>query len=197
MAEAPDEFAALVARVRQGDEAALEQLVRQYEKRIRLTARALLRPVLRPYLDSDDLVQSVHRVLLPELRQEKFDSLEKLLAFAVVVVKRKVARHWRHLKRQKRLEGEPGNGSDFLLASLNSKEADPASAAQLKDLKDQLHKVLSDLNEKDRRLLELRLEGYTMPQVADELGIDAKILRVRLSRLRQRLRDQGLLTKWI
>ena len=48
----------------------------------------LLGPALRPYLDSLDLVQSVHRSLLLGLRQEKYDisSPDQIIALAVTLV---------------------------------------------------------------------------------------------------------------
>jgi RNA polymerase sigma-70 factor (ECF subfamily) len=64
MAAPPDDFAALIARAQAGDPTALAELVRRYESRVRLVARVLLGKALQPYLDSMDLVQSVHRSLL-------------------------------------------------------------------------------------------------------------------------------------
>src|SRR5881227_438735 len=142
MTESSDQFDTLMMRVRLGDEDALEQLVQRYEPEIRLTARVLLRPLLRPYLDSVDLVQSVHRSLMLGLRQNKFDisSPEKLIGLALTLVRRKVARQWRHLQRQKRLSGCPADSGNVpqLLASLSSSEPDPARAAQLRDAMEHL-----------------------------------------------------------
>src|SRR5207302_3303979 len=106
------DFASVLARARGGDRAALGQLAREYEPKLRLVARVLLGPALRPYLDSVDLVQSVHRSLLLGLRDQKFDisSPENLLGLALTMVRRKVARHWRHLQRQRRLETGPAKG---------------------------------------------------------------------------------------
>src|ERR1051326_9256484 len=107
MPETANDFAALLARARGGDRAALEQLTTEYEPKLRLVARVLLGPALRPYLDSVDLVQSVHRSLMLGLRDEKFtpEGPENLLALALTLVRGKVARHWRRLQRQQRLSG--------------------------------------------------------------------------------------------
>jgi DNA-directed RNA polymerase specialized sigma24 family protein len=40
-------------------------------------------------------------------------------------------------------------------------------------------------------LIELRLEGYRITEIAEELGCGAGSLRARLSRLRQRFREAG------
>ena len=68
-ADPRDYHTELLSRVQQGDEAALAELLQAYEPRLRTTARVLLGPLLRPHLDTVDLVQSVHRVLLPGLRR--------------------------------------------------------------------------------------------------------------------------------
>src|SRR3954463_712959 len=109
MADDAQEFEALLALARAGDRSALEQLARQYEPKVRLVARVLLGPALRPYLDSVDLVQSVHRSLLLGLRDDKFAlaNPEQLLALALTIVRRKVARQWRQNQRQRRLANEP------------------------------------------------------------------------------------------
>src|SRR5436189_5502451 len=65
-------FEEILAKARTGDEAALSDLARQYEPEVRAVARVRLGPALRPYLDTMDLVQSVHRRLLVGLRNNMF-----------------------------------------------------------------------------------------------------------------------------
>jgi RNA polymerase sigma factor (sigma-70 family) len=194
MSGPPEEFDALLERGRQGDRKALLELARQYEFKVRLVARYLLGPALRPYLDSMDLVQSVHRSLLLGLRQDKFDisTPENLMALALTMVRRKAARQWRHLRRQRRLDaGSPeGGGLSQLLMSLSSPQPDPAQTAQFND---RVEHLCGNLDEAERRLLELRLQGYSPAEVAAQLGLNVNALYVRLTRLRQRLRDIGAL----
>src|SRR5262245_57435224 len=104
MSDATSEFAELLAKARSGDEAALTRLAERYEPKVRVVARVLLGPALRPYLDSVDLVQSVHRSVVVGLRVGKFDlsAPGDLIALAVAMLRRKVARHWRHLRKQQR-----------------------------------------------------------------------------------------------
>src|SRR5439155_1823730 len=99
---------------------------------VRIVARVLIGPALRPYLDSMDLVQSVHKSLMVGLRLDEFDlsAPENLLALATTMVRRKVARQWRRHRRQKRGEGvgaEAGELAD-VLALLASPDPDPARA---------------------------------------------------------------------
>ena len=177
----------------------MEQLVRQYEPEVRLVARVRLGTALRPYLDSLDIVQSVHRSLMLGLREDKFDISrpEQLVALALTLVRRKIARHWRRHRRQHRLSHDGSALAENLpqlLVSVCSPESDPQTVATLRDQTDRL---MSTLDETDRRLIELRLGGCTTAEVARQLRLDPDVLRVRLSRLRRRLRQKGLLTEWL
>jgi RNA polymerase sigma-70 factor (ECF subfamily) len=118
------------------------------------------------------------------------------VGLALTIVRRKVARQWRRHRRQQRLEmGDSIAGNlPALLLSLSSPDADPAAEATLRD---QIERLLSQLGDTERRVMELRLEGFTTAEVARQLGLDSDVLRVRLSRLRRRLRDQGVLSEWL
>ncbi len=59
-----DDFADLIERTKQGDRQATAQLVTHYEVELLAFSRVHLGALLRPYLDSVDLVQSVHRSVL-------------------------------------------------------------------------------------------------------------------------------------
>jgi CRP-like cAMP-binding protein len=52
-------------------------------------------------------------------------------------------------------------------------------------------------DETDRRMMELRLQGYSPAEIAAELRLHPIAARVRMSRLRQRLRTAGLLDEWL
>lgn len=198
MTDSPDAFSQLITRIQEGDEDALGELIRQYEPEVRRAARALLGPTLRPHLDSVDLSQSVHFTLVTGLREQKFEisSPEKLVALAATLVRRKVARHWRKLRRQERLEGEDFSTDDLLdrMASLARPPEDPSVHAEYRE---QLLKALNSMSEIERQLIELRLQGHNTAEAARRLGQDPDVLRVRLGRMRQRLRDSGFFTDWL
>lgn len=194
MAAPADEFRSLLVRAQKGDAHALAQLTQRYEPQVRIVARVMLGPALRPFLDSVDLVQSVHRAFLVGLREDQFalSSPDKLVRLALTLVRRRVAQHWRRLRRQKRFDhGTPGE-SDIagLLASLGSPEPDPAKAAQAKD---DIRRVMQHLDDDDRQLIELRLDGFRTVEIAERFQIPASTLRMRLSRLREKLESHGVM----
>jgi RNA polymerase sigma-70 factor (ECF subfamily) len=193
-------FADLLTRAARGDPAALDALVAQYETKVRTVARVLLGPALRPYLDSADLAQSVHKSIVTGLRENKFTFAgpDQLVGLALTVLRRKAAKHWRHLQRQRRLSGDgtDRSGDDLpgVLAALSSPGTDPAADAQYRDHLDQL---CTHLDDAERRILDLRLDGYTPSEIADKIGVSRVALRVRLTRLRQRLRAAEVVTDWL
>jgi RNA polymerase sigma-70 factor (ECF subfamily) len=193
-----DDFTHLLTRARTGDREALHCLAEQYEKKVRLVARVHLGPALRPYLDSQDLLQSVHRSLRLGLREDRFDisTPDKLIALALTMVRRKIARQWRHLRRQDRLSGGSQDASHLalLLTSLSSPRQDPAAEAQFRDT---VEHVCRNLDTVEQRIVDLRLQGFTAPEIAEQLGMTPVNVRVRMTRVRQRLVAAGVLDDWL
>jgi RNA polymerase sigma-70 factor (ECF subfamily) len=185
-------------RVRLGDDDAVAQLLLHYEKEVRRTAQILLSRSLRSYLEPADLVQSVHRTLLHCLREDKIEitSPEKLCALAVTVARRKIIQHWRHHECERRFQQALAetHGADAAATVGPAPAPDPARAAEYHDL---LEHIEGSLDPTERRVVELRMQGYTTAEVARELGLDADVLRVRLSRLRQRLQRSRVLSGWL
>jgi RNA polymerase sigma-70 factor (ECF subfamily) len=193
------DFADLLQRAAAGDPGATDALVARYEPKVRIVARVLLGPALRPYLDSVDLAQSVHVSIVTGLRDDRFrvSSPDDLIGLAITILRRKAAKHWRHLQRQRRLSGDGSARAGDLaetLAALTGGGADPAAEAQFRD---QLAHLCARLDDTERQMLDLRLDGYSPAEMADRLGVSRVALRVRLTRLRQRLHAAGVLTDWL
>jgi len=70
----------------------------------------------------------------------------------------------------------------------------PAKAAEFNTSIDDLYSQLSSI---ERTMLQRRLEGYTTGEVANELGINPVAIRVRWTRLRQRLEKAGVFADWV
>lgn len=193
---ADDDFQTLLAKARTGDAAAMGALARRYEPEVRTVARLRLGPALRPYLDSVDLVQSVHRSLLMGLRDGKYEFAGPgdLIALAVTVARRKAARHWQKVKRQQRDSGAASEGLGEIIQGISDPGENPAAAAERRDAVDALCAQLDPI---EKQLLELHLQGYKTVEIAEILGLNADVLRVKHSRLRARLRASGVVADWI
>ena len=191
-----DTYDALLERARAGDEGAVARLIETCEPEIRRVARAHLGRLLRPHLDSVDVAQSVQIALLLGLREGRLDvsSPDKLIGLAAAMVRHKVADQWRRVRRRDGLLKRGIEARD--LGALLASEAggDPAVA---RERDEQVEQVLAELPADERSILELRLLGHSTADVARALGLNADVLRVRLSRLRKRLRDGRLLADWV
>jgi RNA polymerase sigma-70 factor (ECF subfamily) len=194
MGDETDNFRTLLTAARNGDACAMNQLVDRYEPALRIVARVRLGAPLRPYLDSVDLVQSVHRSLMMGLRDDRFaiEKPDQLIALALTIVRRKIARHWRKMRRQKSASIPAGDSQSTmnLLQQLTSSEPDPLADAGARD---SLERLFEQLNANEQRLIELRLCGFSTREAADELGIPDNVARVHLHRLRKRLQSAGIL----
>ena len=189
-----NEFADLLERIRQGDREALGKLLSDYEPALRRFARSHLGPTLRPYADSLDLVQSVHKSLMIALWSDRyeFSSPEKLPALAKTILQRKVAHLAERMGRQQRTGGDDAHPG--LLHSLPSSETDPAEAAGFHNA---LEHICRQLNERERPILRLLLQGHTRKEIALALGEDPHAFRVYWGRVRERLRASGTLDAWL
>jgi RNA polymerase sigma factor (sigma-70 family) len=197
MTASPDALTSLEARVRLGDEEALAELLRQYEPEVRRAARYLLGRLMRPGLDSVDLVQSVYVALLEGLRDKRYylSNSQQFLGLANKIVRGKVARHWRKVQHQFPLDAEAlETGAAGAGGTAESVETDPAEQVEYDDT---VAHLFGFLNEAERQVVELRLLGCSTAEVARRLSLDPDVLRVRLSRLRRRLREEKALFEWL
>lgn len=193
-----DEFSDLLTEARAGDREALTRIAEQYESKLRVVARVHLGPALRPYLDSQDLVQSVHRSLMVGLRDAKFDisTPEKLVALTLTMLRRKIARHWRRMRHQERMTTGSTDLGDIveLLASLSTPPAGPEAEAEFRD---SIAYLCSHMDDIERQIIDLRLLGFAAPEIALQVGLSSVNVRVRMTRLRQRLAAAGVLDDWL
>jgi RNA polymerase sigma factor (sigma-70 family) len=81
-----------------------------------------------------------------------------------------------------------------VLTALSCNEPDPAAEAQFRD---QVDRLCANLDDAEKQILDQRLEGYTPAEIAERIGVSRVALRVRLTRLRQRLQAAGVVTDWL
>lgn len=196
--DSDEEFSELLKRATNGDTEAQEAICRKYEGQVRIVARVLLGPQLRAHLDSTDLVQSVHHCLLMGIKNQRFDigSPQKLIALACTLARRKVARKWRLHRRQVH-HGPPTGESGYISSTLSSIANPHAGPAEVAQFNDQLFLLCERMNPFERKMLQMRLDGYTNGEVAESLGIHPAAIRVRWTRLKQRLEVAGVFADWL
>jgi DNA-directed RNA polymerase specialized sigma24 family protein len=164
------------------------ELVQPFDRGLRELAERLLGSRLRPYLDSDDLLQEVYLVLWSGLRTRKIHltTIGRLQGLLRVLMRRRVARHWRAIRRIDEARAVDLDAQVCVLPmSKCSEDAEPSRRLVSTET---IREVLARFHGADRRFLTLLSKGFTIAAAARQLKLDAGYLRQRLVRIRVRLK---------
>ncbi len=165
-----DGSADLVARWRAGDQQAAAELFHRYANRLVGLARNHLSRRVGQRFDPEDIVQSVFRSFFADAQAGRYDiqrggDLWRLLVTITLGKTRNQAKHSRRAKRS--VEREQGFGSEDSLLGLQpdvlARAPTPLHAAALVD---ELEQLMARLTPPDRRIVELRLQGYKLAEIA-------------------------------
>lgn len=185
-------FAALLARVRAGDPAAAEELVRTYEPAIRVAVRAsLVDPKLRRQFDTVDVCQSVLGSFFVRMAAGQFDLTDpaQLVALLARMTRNKVATRARYHTQDKR-DVKAVAATDSALGGVAADARDPGSVLAGKELYD---RVMAGLTVEEKELVRRRADGDDWMAIAAALGGTPEARRKQLSRAISRVgADLGL-----
>jgi RNA polymerase sigma-70 factor (ECF subfamily) len=185
MAEPPSDDSC-VERWQAGDEQAAAELYHRYVQRLVGVAQRRLSNKLAARVDPEDIVQSVFRSFFGRAQQGKFtfkeaDDIWKLLVQITIHKTLKQVDFHRRGKRDAGAEvGSSEQQRDLLLAHL-SKEPTPDEATIFMD---ELEHFLQQQRPEDRKIIEMRLEGYDNVEIAAKLGISDRTIRRLMERMR-------------
>jgi RNA polymerase sigma-70 factor (ECF subfamily) len=178
-----DDYADFIRRIRSGDARAAEELVRRFEREIRLEVRTCLRlrdARLRRVFDSMDVCQSVLASFFVRASVGEFDLDEpsQLIRLLVGMARNKLADQVKHHQRRRRDIRRVGL-SDPAEAQTGVTEETPSELIAGQEL---LQMVRERLSEDERRIAELRSQGHDWAAVAREIGGTAEGRRKQLAR---------------
>ncbi len=188
MLDAPT-FDTLIRRVRDGDPDAAAELVRTYEPAIRRAVRFRLADArLGGMLESMDICQSVLASFFVRVAsgQYELNTPEQLLKLLTAMARNKLASQARKQHAQRRDNRRVRSG-DEATDGLVAAGCSPGLEVEARDLLQEVHRRLSP---EERRLLDLRNQGFDWSGIAAELGGNAEALRRRLSRALDRISEQ-------
>jgi RNA polymerase sigma-70 factor (ECF subfamily) len=197
MAEAPRKPAdtrSLVDRCRAGDEDAAQQLFDHYVNRLLPLARVRLSQRVASRVDAEDIVQSVFRTFFKRLKAGEFqieeaDDLCKLLVRITVHKTLRQISYHRAGKRDCNLETRQTEESQSQLFQTLGRDPGPEVCVAFLN---QLEHFLGQLKPDERQVLELRMQGHSNEEIAQQLGTyDRKIRRV-IERVRTVAEAEGL-----
>jgi RNA polymerase sigma factor (sigma-70 family) len=183
----------LVDRCRTGDPDAARELFERYVDRLVAVARRRLSQPVSSRVDPEDVVQSVFRTFFGRLKGGQFqlDQQNDLCKLLVRITVNKALRQVAYQKAAKRdpsQEAHSCDGEREHVLQLLARDPDPEEAVAFLD---QLEHFLAQLTPDERRILEMRVQGYSNDDICKELGIyDRKIRRV-LERIRGLAEQEG------
>jgi RNA polymerase sigma factor (sigma-70 family) len=177
----------LLDKLSSGDDAAAEEVFRAYEPYLRVVVRRMLPANMRPKFDSVDVVQSVWADVLRRFRDGgyRFSSANQLRAFLVKATRNRFIDRARQnraaVQHQQSLEAT--HAGDRLEASADQ----PSELAQADDLWAQMMALCPPAH---HRLLELKRQGCSLAEIAQQTGLHESSVRRILYDLARRLAAQ-------
>jgi RNA polymerase sigma factor (sigma-70 family) len=191
-----DLSAELVERWRDGDQQAAEQLFQRYAERLLALARSRLSARLTRHVDPEDVVQSACRSFFVGARNGRFvlQRSGDLWRLLVAITLHKLQHQVERLTAGKRaVSRECSFGEEGRLLGLQSqlvaREPTPAEAAALGDTLEQMFHGLQPLQ---RRMVELRLQGHSLNEIAAEVQRSERTVRRLLEEVKQWLHRECL-----
>src|SRR5581483_2741706 len=173
---------ALIELLRQGDEGAARQVVEKYLDRLLTLARRRIGARMASRVDPEDITQSVFRTVFQRMKdgrlvlKDEDDLCKLLITITLHKTLRQVAFH-KAAKRDPGKETEHGVHHQERLMDLLSKEPSPDDTVEFMD---QLEHFLNQLTPTERKIIELRLQGYSNQDIVNALDLkyDRKIRRL-------------------
>ena len=181
------DFKGLMARIRQGEPAAMTELCRWFEPFIRATVRRQLNPRLRLQFDSIDFVQDVWSSFLtiPSGRYD-FDTPEALLGFLNRIAYTRVVEVFRQrFGTQKHDITRVASGGDEGGADVEAVAARTSSASQIAIAGEQWDRLVGQFPEGHRVIVERLRDGYTYDEIAAMTNVSVSTI----NRIIRRLKD--------
>ena len=158
----------LLGRFRTGEQDAATELYLRYSGRLQAWASSQTSPTLQPRFDPEDVVQSVFRTLFRRVGQGLYNVPpgEELWQLLLVLALNKVRKLATYHRAQKRDVGKTLGSETLDQIQEPNASGDETSLQILQMVVDDL---LCDLPSTNRKIVELRIEGYRSDAIAQRM----------------------------
>jgi RNA polymerase sigma-70 factor (ECF subfamily) len=176
----------LVRRAQNGEKEAFEVLVRKHQGRVFAVAGG----ILRNREDVEDIAQQVF--LKAYFSLKRFDQRS---AFSTWLYKITVNECWDLLRKKKVrplvFESELSEEQAHAYQSTEQSTEYAGDVSDQLETRQQLERWLDCLEERDRSMLVLKeVQGFTVEEIAEIMGINGNTVKVRLFRARQKIAEK-------
>jgi RNA polymerase sigma-70 factor (ECF subfamily) len=176
----------LVSRAQAGDVDSFEELLRKHQRRV----FAIVSGILRGREDVEDVAQQVLIKVFVALKL-----FDRRSAFSTWLYKVTVNECWDYLRKKRArplvYEADLSEEQTRQMETRRGGEtqADPgADAARRAELRDLLNRLFSELSEDEQAMLVLKeVEGLSVEEIGETLGLNVNTVKVKLFRARGRL----------
>jgi RNA polymerase sigma-70 factor (ECF subfamily) len=188
---AEDPSVELLARWRAGDTRAEYELFNRYTSQLIAFARRRLSAQVARRVDAEDVVQSAYRCFCAAARDDHIvlyhsGDLWRLLA---KITLNKLCKQVEYHTAAKRAVGRDQTfGGESSLSALGEAMARTPSPSEAIDVVEELELVLKGLAPHHRRMVELRLQGYHIAEIAQATDRSERLVRRVLDEVKVRLK---------
>src|SRR5262249_28500755 len=183
-------FAEFLDRLRSQDDAAAEELFARFAHQLIALAHRHIGAGLRHKVDPEDVVQSAYKSFFVRYGAGNLDVVNwnSLWGLLTLITVRKCAERAAYHRAERRdaareVSLPQGDEAAPWLDPLG-REPTPIEAAVLNETVEQL---LADLDEEERPILELSLQGYSTREISERLGRAERTVRLLREGVRHRL----------
>src|SRR4051812_36186960 len=157
----------LIKQFRDGSDSAARELFDKYCERLMRLAKRRIGQRMTSRVDPEDVIQSAFRTFFVRVRNDEFkfegenDLFKLLVRLTVHKTLRQVAFH-RAAKRNPELEAAQASDAYELLQQLTADDPPPEVEVALVD---EFERFMNQLTTFERRVLEMKLQGYSTTEI--------------------------------
>lgn len=182
-------FDDLMTRLRAGDNDAATQVFNRFANRLIALARSRLDRQVLQKVDPEDVLQSVFQSFFRRQAegQMELSSWDGLWGLLVVITLRKCGRRsdYFHAARrdvQREVPGQPPADQSGGGWEASADEPTPSEAAMLTET---VERLMNTLDERQRRILTLSLQGYAIPDISEQMGCTERTVYRVMERVKE------------
>jgi RNA polymerase sigma-70 factor (ECF subfamily) len=183
-------FTDFLARLHSRDDAAAQQLFGRFTHQLIALALQHIHAGLRHKVDPEDVVQSVYKSFFFRYGDDNLDLVNwnSLWGLLTLITVRKCAERAAYHRAERRDASRevppPRRDEEASWQEPLGREPTPLEAAMLSETVEQL---FAGLDEEERPILELSLQGYTTREISERLGRAERSVRLLREGIRHRL----------